>query len=657
MDVSGEAILGHFGVDIMDILSFKLALVVTVACILGPSVYYLYQYQSSIQRRLNEIENKLAVRVVRNKDTTSNKKNHRVICMELDPAFVAAHPTWPMMSLGEYLTQLEPAKDSLPLSHLFLRKELELTIGDLLLRTLGRTYGAALLPILGTGSVVASIGGLSSRIARFLERSILPTEEEEEEDSKAKMTTTKGAAAAAAAVLDPMSIDLSLIEIVSLLNVYQKSIPSSTDPLSPLVYLSRGESGEMGELAFDNGDGTFPTTFNMDTEFHMYVAAMQHRILETDKSYDPEDKSYPLPTPISPRLLPDLYFGKSPDVKCTHSKHECIEHRLVCVLLNKLCHNYYKLSRSGGTEEECFVVVCAGERCLFPEELLTAMSRCGHTIEVCPRSMVTNFGMQLCVKEDDGSYTQVPTAMFLNTGIERSADGQMTYFAAPHGGMDVRISGPMVGGGGRPAYLQFYVSKEGLTCFHPDEDQDTPWQAKTSLADVYSPSDTVRAVRMCSIVSVTFNRIATEFDLPFGGYGILGMCNDSSTMIDFAIRGKTNAYPLLSTGRYLNHIVQYFVTLMTELSSNKSAGVLKLTMPVIDDVRSLIQGTSQLPSDLHISPSTLIGTSARHNATYGVPIFQHSADAKMILGEMADSARKFCAEGFSGIDQQSPQEE
>lgn len=144
---------------------------------------------------------------------------------------------------------------------------------------------------------------------------------------------------------------------------------------------------------------------------------------------------------------------------------------------------------------------------------------------------------------------------------------------------------------------------------------------------------------MCAIVSVTFNRIATEFHLPFGGYGILGMCNDSSTIVDFALRGRTNAYPLLSTGRYLNHIVSYFVKLMDELSE-RSASVSNLR-PVIDDILCLIKGTSRLPSDLHISPATLIDTARRHGATYGTPVFQNTKDAKAILSEMADSARKY----------------
>ncbi|KAL7538789.1 hypothetical protein ACHAXR_010847 [Thalassiosira sp. AJA248-18] len=593
----------------------KLALFVTVACVLAPPICYLYRYRSSIKKRVKEIEKNVSlVKVVRNK--SADLHENRVICMELDPSFVKENSEWRMMSLGEYLSQLEPAEQS-GFNHLFLQTELEITIGKFLLDTLGKTYGAALLPILGAGSVASSIAGLSNKISKFISKCILS------DDSDAS---------------DPMSFDLSLMEVVSFVNLYQKVATQDSGPshITPLDYLSRGENAA-GDLAYDLGDETFPNTFDLG-DFEEYVTVMEERILEKEGKYDPDDRSLPPPTPINERLLPQLYLGKG-DLKYTHTKKEGIEHRLLCVLLNKLCYNYYKLSQKGTTVEDCFKVVCNGKQCLFPEELIQGLVDCGHKVEVCPRMILTNFGMALCVKEDDGSFTYIPTAVMLRTGIERTTDSKPAYFAAPHGGMDLNISGPLIGKGTRPAWLQFYVSIGGLTCFHPDEDQDAPWAAKTSLSDVYSPDDAIRAIRMCAVVAITFNRIATEFSLPFGGYGILGMCNDSSTLVDFALRGKTNSYPLLSTGRYLNHIVSYLHKLKTELSE-KSPDSTRL-QPVINDIVCLIKSTCQLPSDLHISVSSLIGTSERYDTAYANSVFQSTADAKAILHEMANTAKEY----------------
>ena len=117
------------------------------------------------------------------------------------------------------------------------------------------------------------------------------------------------------------------------------------------------------------------------------------------------------------------------------------------------------------------------------------------------------------------------------------------------------------------------------------------------------------------------------------------MCNDSSTLIDFALRGETNAYPLLSTGRYLNHTVAYLDKLKDELSE-KPTNRAKL-QPVITDILCLVKSTSQLPSDLHISPLTLISMSQRYEASYKLSVFQDTADSKNILSEMANTARRY----------------
>ena len=550
------------------------------------------------------------------------------------------------MSVGQYLSQLEPAEPENKLNHLFLQKELSIMIGKFLLDTMGKTYGAALLPLMGSGSVAASIASIASSVSTFLAKSIL---EHDDDDDTTEEGDGNNNSNGHKSVNDALSFDLSLMELISFVNLNQKVSSTADDDTassassSPLNRLRRGEN-ESGELAYDRDDGSFPTIFNMDNDFTNYVTMMEERILKVEGKYDPNDKSFPPSTPINERLLPGLHLGKG-DLKYTHTKREGIEHRLLCVLLNKLCHNYHKIASKEVKEaEDCFKVICNGERCTFPEELIQALINCGHKVEVCPRVILSNFGYQLCVKEEDGSFTHIPTTLMLRTGIERTSDGKQVYFCAPHGGLDVNISGPLIGNttgsNKKPAWIQFYVSIGGLTCFHPDEDQDAPWAAKTSLADIYSPDDAIRAIRMCAIVAVVFSRIATELKLPFGGYGVLGMCNDSSTLIDLAIRGKTMSYPLLSTGRYLIHIVSYLSKLNDELKSLRGTTLddTKLDL-VLSDTKCLIKSTGNMPSDLHISPTTLIDTSERYEASYKLSVFQSIVDAKSILCEMANVAR------------------
>ncbi|KAL7472836.1 hypothetical protein ACHAXS_013234 [Conticribra weissflogii] len=626
-------------------------------------VYFTYVYWKSIRSKLKAMEDHLAVRIIRVTDTSmslaTSPKSRRVVCMELDAAFVrrcqncAASPI-PVMSLGQYLTQLrlEGNRDgsvSKAVHRAFIQTELTVTLAKGVMAKLGATYGAALLPFLSGAVVAGNIESAASGIAHFLAKSIVDNEDVEDEGGN--NIAKRGA--------DPAAFDLNLLEFSAMANLNQKTNTKtnsdvnqsageceteieteiekeleneiekkqeSTSPqecVSPLEYLKRGESGR-GRLAYDRGPaGDFPSEANGDT-------------------YDPDDRSFPPPDPIHPRLLPGLHLGHG-DLKCTHTKREGIEHRLLCVLLNKLSYNVYRMTRHE-PKKDFFTVKCAGKSCHFPDQLVQALVDCGHRVQVCPRVLPTNFGISLCIKENDGTYTYIPTAFMSQTGIERASDGRPAYFAAPHGGMDVNISGPIVGSYKRkPAWIQFYVSIGGLTCFHPDEDAEAPWTEKTSLTDPYTHELSIAAVRMCSYVAVTFNRIATEMKLPFGGYAVLGMCNDSATFIDLALRGQTNSYPLVSSGRYLIHIVDYLIKMKEDLKTILSQGDYPEDEGrlILRDIECLIRATCSLPSDLHISPKTLLETTRRHNVTFSNPVFRLTTEAKQILTETADLAREF----------------
>ena len=183
------------------------ALTATLACLLVPPASLLYRYRASIRERIEEIERTVG-RVVRNRDA-GGRSRRRVVCMELDPSFVEANPAWRMTSLGGYLSQLEPADVRSGFNKLFLQRELEVAIGGFLLRTLGDTYGSAILPLLGAGSVAGSIAGVSSRASAFVARCILSDDDDGEEK------TEDG-------VSDPMSFDLSLMELVGAVRVWTR---------------------------------------------------------------------------------------------------------------------------------------------------------------------------------------------------------------------------------------------------------------------------------------------------------------------------------------------------------------------------------------------------------------------------------------------------
>lgn len=176
-------------------------------------------------------------------------------------------------------------------------------------------------------------------------------------------------------------------------------------------------------------------------------------------------------------------------------------------MFTKLSYNYLAVEQHGETAN-LFKVCYNGHESTFPDEFVQALERNGHTIQVCPRSTITTFGIAACVKEDDGSWTNIPIAFFFRTGFE-DRNGKPAYFAAPHGGLDMKIRGPLVGEGNN-CDIQFYVAIEGLCGWHSNHNADVPWIRAVATTDVYSGDMALRAVRMAGLLGVTFNALATE---------------------------------------------------------------------------------------------------------------------------------------------------
>lgn len=601
-----------------------------LALIIVPPVYFVYHYRKTIQEKVEEIEHHYSkVRVHRVRDEIAPNRAHNIDCLELNPKFIKRFEgKFQMMSLGSYLSTLrlprppprdnENNDDDNQNNHAkeiskFVRKELEMTLGKLLLNSFG-SYGAALLPLSGADSIDSYLNGIASKMGAWASKQIL---------SNNSISTIR---------TDDNGIDedgdndiaifpFTMVELVSILNINSTVAGGGNMTKTPLEFLEIGEI----DMFEHNFDGLISNPFVLEEDFEKTIKRMEHRIRDTDESYDPFDKSIPPPVPINERVLPDLYLG-SGDTCYSHTKRETLANRLTAVLLTKLSYNYYKLSKN---EKDLFEVDYKGETCQHPDEFLQALINHGHSVDVCPRTQITNFGMTLCVKEKDGSWTNIPTAIMLKTGFERYSDNRPVTFACPHGGIDFYITGPLIGTTNTCA-MQFYIAFQGLCAFHSDQDVILPYKKKVSLSKPYSNQKAVQAARLAGLMSVAFSTISSEMELPFGGYGTMGMCNDICGFIDFAINSQTMSYPLSSTGRYLSH----FIRVVMELS-----GTLKDKVGMeyaVDDIQKLIHSIANIKSDLHISPSTAKDSIQRYKACYPEIFFQETSDSLQVLNEIAE---------------------
>jgi antirestriction protein ArdC len=115
----------------------------------------------------------------------------------------------------------------------------------------------------------------------------------------------------------------------------------------------------------------------------------------------------------------------------------------------------------------------------------------------------------------------------------------------------------------------------------------------------------------------------------------LGVCNDTAALVDFAVRGSTNMYPLLSTGRFLMHTAAHLVDTHQKLSKYDDMKV------IAKDARRLASAACFMESDIHCSPTQLIGAVRRFNANYPDSFFQITDDSREIMQYMATEYQSF----------------
>lgn len=565
-------------------------------------------------------------------------------------------------------------------------RELQVAMGSVLLTSFGPTVGAALLPLLGLNRVETLLGKLVSRFLSWVVAHVF-VDFGQEWDPAGDMAAM------------PFNVG-ELISFVNLNQKFKQpgrdkekpveeqeekdtEVASSTTTSlpTPLEWMERGEvaynptyythpdgmpiieqSLAVKEISTINnctegtgtktvGESAAPPTrkvlivnpFIVEEHFVAAILGLEDRIRQQEtattkdeSTYDPNDTSLPEPTPVNEHILPDLYLGWG-DAKCTHTKREILRNRLFATLLTKLSHNY-NCRRQNLNQEEYFVVRLGGRNCTFPDEFIQALLDTGHQIEVCPRSTITTFGLAVCIKEEDGSWTNVPIGFFFRSGYERM-NRRPVYFATPHGGIDLMIQGPLVGSNettGQPnkCNIQFYLAIEGMCGWHSNHNADVPWIRPVSTTDVYDKEKALRVIRMSGLLACTFNAIGTEMKLPFGGYGVLGVCNDTAAFVDFAVRGTTNMYPLLSTGRFLMHTAAHLMDLWKKLSAYDD---MKLA---VGDTRILAAAACRMESDLHCSPVNLIGATRRYLANFPVSYFQIQEDSRE---EMKNISREYKA--------------
>lgn len=607
---------------------------VSVVVIIG-TVYYL-RYRNAIKRRIKQVEEEswifgMGVTMERVKDPVLRRgthgRNYRIL--ELNPTFrdKCEKNGWSIISLGEYMSSLQPKQLPQSVAGMerpqIIEREIEAGMAAALLKVLGPTLGRALLPAVGTmqGTTHSLATGIATKW--FVSS---PKENENTEEDKGGLPLSLMSLFVLSdthAKVNPVT-DNDSLSAIDKMKLGEIGVTPSFIPQSPF-FVSRDFEAAIAKMEdmvrnkhaasvgqstreLDVAQGELLDDELLAEDMRIQATKMNNQVNKKKKQaeYDPEGREMADPVPINPRLFPGLHLGWG-HAKCTHTNREVLKNRLLSVLLNKLAANYYKKVKG---ESDIFSVQMSenDKEITTPWELVQGLIDSGHEIEMVPATSITTFGTSLSELQQDGSWTNIPLACFLESGYE-DADGRMAPAFMPHSGLSMEISGPLIGSraDGTPCKccIQHYISIDGFCGWQSNHNVDVPWlQAVESCGTRVTGKNAVRAARLAGLYANVLNGIATEMGLPHGGYGLTAVCNDSAAVLEECLYGMSTIYPMTSIGRFMQRTLRYAQRFQGEL---KSIAVKE----EIDDLCAIINAMRRIPSDLNASPTNALNAAKR----------------------------------------------
>jgi hypothetical protein len=179
-------------------------------------------------------------------------------------------------------------------------------------------------------------------------------------------------------------------------------------------------------------------------------------------------------------------------------------------------------------------VTFQGQTITSPRDLFAALLASGHTIEVRNERMYANF-LSMIVGDRD-----VIWPVWLDTTLQLSSGDSFTI-PMGHSQQAWRIRGPVV-----DTRVTFFLGISGAG-FFGQTDQRPAWSGTIASSDDTDQA-TVLATVDTAAAYLRRNRVersTVAAGMPADGYGYLGVCNDSNTTVEYAVKGTISAFPLL----------------------------------------------------------------------------------------------------------------
>jgi hypothetical protein len=219
------------------------------------------------------------------------------------------------------------------------------------------------------------------------------------------------------------------------------------------------------------------------------------------------------------------------------SEAERLRNRLLAQILNVLGSN--RLNGAGRASEPF-----SFESARSGRDLLNHLTNQGWECRARIRASVASFGLGASTHIDQ-QWLQIPLAVPYRTGLV-DATGEEIQALMPHCSVEMELQPP----NNSPILLQYYQGAEGLNGWAALNELHRPWQNDRSNGTVAYQATELRGdqlgetLNLCELIGAVHNSEAQFSHLHVGGYGALGFCIDSTALVEQAITGKTNLFPL-----------------------------------------------------------------------------------------------------------------
>ena len=202
------------------------------------------------------------------------------------------------------------------------------------------------------------------------------------------------------------------------------------------------------------------------------------------------------------------------------------------------------------------------------KDLIQCLQSKGWTCQARVRTSVASFGLGASTPSSDShQWNQIPLAVPYRTGLQDTAQQEINALL-PHACLELELQPPE--DETETVLLQYYQGTEGLNGWAAMNDLDRPWQNGRSNGSVqYSPTvfrdqQLSDAVDLCELMGAIHNSEASMNNLHLGGYGAIGFCIDSTALLEYALIGRTNLFPLTLGGLWrerlctqLDHLLEH----------------------------------------------------------------------------------------------------